>query len=148
MDGLSNCWRAFRLSPGKWILAFIEVGLLVGERCFEVATLVQYAQNGDRYWCIEEESCKFKNATCNDKCLLPSHPDKDEDHCNRCPFGYLWCLEELRCYDPVNEPCNKECYENGYKKYCSATNSCTESWLPCETLISTESRANDADNRV
>ena len=50
MDRLGNSWQVFRLSPGKWILALFEVVLLVGERCFEVATLVQYAQNGDGWW--------------------------------------------------------------------------------------------------
>ena len=100
----------------------------------------------ERFWCREEEKCKLKNATCNDGCTLPSYPDKDEDHCNRCPFGNLWCSQELRCYDPVSEPCNQECYKDSYNKYCPATNSCVGSWLTCETTRTTKSSSNDAGN--
>ena len=50
MDRLSNGWRAFKQNPGTWSLALFEVGLLVSERCFEVLTLKQYADNGDWHW--------------------------------------------------------------------------------------------------
>ena len=94
------------------------------------------------YWCVEEEQCKLKSTTCNNRCPLPSYPDKDGDYCKRCRFGNLWCFEESRCYDPENEPCNQECYPGSYKMYCSATNSCLEIWESCENLGITKVRVN------
>ena len=111
------------------------------KRCTDCQTR-KYHEN---FWCIEEEQCKLKNATCNDRCPLPSYPEKDEAHCNRCPFGNLWCSEELRCYNPVSEPCNQECYKDSLNKYCPATNSCVKIWLTCDTFDEFLS-SNDAVN--
>ena len=50
MDCLKEYWQTFKQSPGKWLMALLETGLLVSERGFEIATLVQFANNGDRFW--------------------------------------------------------------------------------------------------
>ena len=49
-EDMDNICQEFKQSTGKWSLALFEVGLLVSERAFEVATLAQYAQNEEWIW--------------------------------------------------------------------------------------------------
>ena len=87
----------------------------------------------NRFWCKEEKKCKYKTETCNNGCPLHMYPIKNGNNCERCydgrpeTSGHTWCLEESRCYDPVNEACNQKCYKHRecydpFTKTCSRKN--------------------------
>ena len=95
----------------------------------------QTGPHGDQFWCGQEEQCKGKTTTCNDRCPLPSFPIKDGNTCKSCSQGRSWCLEESKCYSPEREPCDQKCHGGSkYSKYCPETNTCQTYWKPCKTV--------------
>ena len=50
---------------------------------------------------------------------------------NRCSQTQIWCEEDKKCYDPLNEPCNQGCRKTNLG-YCPKTNSCLDYKESCD----------------